>query len=180
MTTTVDASVQTVERRVANLIHSDFTTRGKVSRTPPSGWLPWADVTVDETKVVVLIGSRLPCWTARPVCAEVIGVAAGRGPVVLDRALRQGHVLEGADHGRELVQHQLGSRGDLTDRLGCAAGNLEPLRGSRGNGDPGPGTSPASRFALGLHTRTVVPAARVTMSATGASASTRPWPTTMM
>src|SRR5665811_1328964 len=45
---------------------------------------------------------------------------------------------------------------------------------------PRPDSSSTSRAAWGLRTRTVVPAARATISATGASASTFPRPTTMM
>ena len=65
ITITVAARVQIVERRVRNLIHSEFTTRTKVSCTSPAGGLASGDGSVGEIRTVVLIGPRLPCWTAR-------------------------------------------------------------------------------------------------------------------
>lgn len=65
ITATVEASVHIVERRVLNLIHSDLTTRGKVSRTVPAPASGCEAITAGGVRVLVLIGSRLPRRTAR-------------------------------------------------------------------------------------------------------------------
>src|SRR5665811_1876486 len=59
---TVIPSVQTVERRVRNLIHSDLTMRGKLSRMSPVAGLACEGVAVGGIMTLVLIGLRLPCW----------------------------------------------------------------------------------------------------------------------
>src|SRR5450631_183006 len=56
----VIANVQIVERRVRNLIHSDFTTRGKVSRTSLVREPACEDVAAGGARASVLIGSGLP------------------------------------------------------------------------------------------------------------------------
>src|SRR5674476_329698 len=138
---TVIPSVQTVERRVRNLIHSDLTMRGKLSRMSPVAGLACEGVAVGGIMTLVLIGLRLPCCR----------VQAGGGRLVLDAVLGEGHVrvLQGACHGGELMQHEPGSRGDLADRLGGAAGDLQALRGARRDADAGPGQQLAEPGRLG-------------------------------